>query len=171
MYKILTILVLSLSILNVNSQTASYEDVKSKKVKGLIGKYVTKDGRTIKVGDTISINNAFNNNTNFTSVTQASGMYPLLSTMGGGTVVIKKIKVSMKFVRVSCTSSENTTYPIYISSIENALERKEVSISGMNKEKAVEELKNQKDLLDLGIITEEEYNNKKIELLKYIKKG
>ena len=169
MKKLVLVSAIALSILSVNAQKASYNDVATKKIKGLITEYTTKNGETLKIGDTILIGRASNDNINFFYLTQATGMYPLPNSLGGGSVVIKKMKSSMKHLRVNCTSSDVTLYPIYIASLELAIDTKEISLNGMNKEKAIAELKEQKDLLDLGIITEEEYNNKKIELLKYIK--
>lgn len=52
---------------------------------------------------------------------------------------------------------------------ENAIENGEIKSFGMTSDEALSELKKAKDKLDLGLITKEEFDNKKSELSKYIK--
>ena len=52
---------------------------------------------------------------------------------------------------------------------ENALQSGEIKGYGMSSDDALKELKKEKDKLDLGLITEEESNKRKEELMKYIK--
>lgn len=53
--------------------------------------------------------------------------------------------------------------------IEKAIEVGEVVTSGYTSEKALDELKRAKDKLDLGLITQEEFDRLKAELAPYIK--
>jgi hypothetical protein len=52
--------------------------------------------------------------------------------------------------------------------IEDAIKHGEVLSLGMTSDEALSELKKAKDKLDLGLITEEEYEKIKSELIKYI---
>ena len=57
----------------------------------------------------------------------------------------------------------------YSVGFERALSCGEIVGQGMTNDKALIELKKWKDKLDLDIITKEEYENKKLELIQYIK--
>ncbi len=52
--------------------------------------------------------------------------------------------------------------------LENAISYGEVVTSGYTSDKALEELKKAKDKLDLGLITQEEFDALRTELAKYI---
>jgi phosphopantetheine adenylyltransferase len=53
--------------------------------------------------------------------------------------------------------------------LENAIETGEVKGLGMTSDEALSELKKCKDKLELGLITQEEFDSKKSELSKFIK--
>lgn len=53
--------------------------------------------------------------------------------------------------------------------VTEALEKEKSEKEGMSQEKAIAELKKAKDLLDLAVITQEEYDAKKAELLPWLK--
>ncbi len=57
----------------------------------------------------------------------------------------------------------------YTIQFENALATGEVKGFGMTSDEALAELKKAKDKLDLGLITQEEYEKIKADLVKYIK--
>ena len=57
----------------------------------------------------------------------------------------------------------------YTIQFENALSTGEVKGFGMTSDDALAELKKAKDKLDLGLITQEKYDEIKAELVKYIK--
>ncbi len=57
----------------------------------------------------------------------------------------------------------------YTVQFENALSTGEIKGSGMTSDEALEALKKAKDKLDLGIITQEEYDKIKAELTPFIK--
>jgi hypothetical protein len=57
----------------------------------------------------------------------------------------------------------------YVIIVEDGISVGEIKSNGMTSDKAMVELKKAKDKLDLGVITQEEYDKIKIELLKYIK--
>ena len=53
--------------------------------------------------------------------------------------------------------------------VTEALEKEKSEKEGMSQDKAIAELKKAKDLLDLAVITQEEYDAKKAELLPWLK--
>jgi hypothetical protein len=57
----------------------------------------------------------------------------------------------------------------YSIQIENAIENREVKSFDRTSDEALVELKKDKDKLDLGLITKEEYELNKVELTKFIK--
>ena len=95
-------------------------------------------------------------------------MYPLSNTAVGETAVIKKIKIQMKNAIVNTTKIENYVYGLRIS-LEDALKTKEVKSKIMSSDEALAELKRAKDKLDLGLITQEEFNTLRTELAPLIK--
>lgn len=58
---------------------------------------------------------------------------------------------------------------VAITNFESAIAQGEVMTSGYSPDEALQELKRWKDKLDLEIITQEEYDAKKAELMKFIK--
>ncbi|MBV5313817.1 MAG: hypothetical protein JZU47_11010 [Prolixibacteraceae bacterium] len=151
-------------------QTANYNDVVSKKVRGKIGSYITKDGEKFSVGDTITIGVSFRND-QFDLIRQYAVIqtYPLDNNASGSPVVIKSLKSYMKNVQVITTKPNGYVYGLWISNFEAALANKEVKSNVMSSDQALTELKRCKDKLDLGLITQEAFDSKKKELAKFIK--
>ena len=58
---------------------------------------------------------------------------------------------------------------LIVNSVEDAIANGELKSFGMTSDEALTELKKCKDKLDLGLMTQEEYNKKKTELSKLIK--
>jgi hypothetical protein len=89
---------------------------------------------------------------------------------GGKTTEIKKIRIS---------GSKKMGYTLYVTckapgqpitiNLEKAIEVGEVVTSGYTSDKALKELKTAKDKLDLGLITQEEFDRIREELAPYIK--
>ena len=82
---------INLITLNCYGQTATYNDVVNKKIKGQVDTYVTKHGEKFTVGDTITLGVAFRNE-QFDYIQQNAVIeyYPLLNTASGSFVIIKK---------------------------------------------------------------------------------
>tara|TARA_B110000238_G_C15917194_1_gene348834 strand:+ start:127 stop:621 length:495 start_codon:yes stop_codon:yes gene_type:complete len=150
--------------------SATYEDAKTKKVKGLVNTYITESGESFSVGDTITLGSAFSEGKTYSYIFQNAGieLYPLSNTAVGETAVIKKIKIQMKNAIVNTTKIENYVYGLRIS-LEDALKTKEVKSKIMSSDEALAELKRAKDKLDLGLITQEEFNTLRTELAPLIK--
>ena len=97
---------------------------------------------------------------------------PLPAAQSGSETEIKKIFVAgNKRAGYSVTMRTKGVIGIlnYTIQFENALATGEIKGSGMTSDEALSELKKAKDKLDLGIITQEEYDLKKAELTPFIK--
>lgn len=167
------------------AQTITYEEVEnSTDPKNQFQKeysaYVASDGHTYNVGDKITIGMPQSNKT-FAFLASEMGM--AAAVMGGGPVLgvnatfagtdmqIKQIKVNRSKKRGASVS-----FRAYLSGlggvivqIENALASGEIVSQGMTPDKALEELKKAKDKLELEVITQQEFDSIKAELLPYLK--
>lgn len=138
--------------------SATYQDAKTKKVKGLVNTYITESGESFSVGDTITLGPAFADGKNYSLVFQNGvDLHPLPNTVVGEEVVIKKIKIQMKTAIVFTTRIPPLVYGLRIP-IENALKKKEVKSSIMSSDEALAKLKKAKDKLDLGLISQSEFD-------------
>ena len=126
------------------SDIITYEQLQNseKRIKGTFTYYTTKEGVTYKVGDTLKLGTPSTNKT-FTYIQMVDVM---------GTMYPVSAAVSNYFI-----------------SLENAILYGEVNTGVMTSDEALSELKKSKDKFDLGLISEEEYNEKKKELSKLIK--
>lgn len=160
-------------------QTPTVDDVLNKRVKGDLEAIQLDNGAVLNIGDTIIIGMATGNGRyNFvtqnsictSTVTCIDGYYSMGPTAGGSKVIIKDIKARNKRVVVLATHAQGFVYGTRILSISSAIESGEIKISGfMSSDEALSELKKAKDKLDLGLITQEEFDKKKEELSKFIK--
>jgi hypothetical protein len=150
--------------------TANYNEVITKQVKGQITSYITNDGTKFSVGDTIKIGVPFRNDV-FTFLNQYAIIesYPLYSTAIGSLVKIKSLNAVTKKVQAITTPANGYVYQIFVMNFEEALKSGEISILGISSDEALQELKRCKDKLDLGLITQDEFDLKKAELSKFIK--
>ena len=153
----------------VSQKTATYNDVVTKKVKGVIDTYISKNGEEFSVGDTLTLGSAFRNE-QFDYIQQNAGIavYPLPNTASGSIVTIKKITVRSKTTLVSTTKPQGFVYALWIINLEGAIENGEIKSNILTSDEALEELKKWKSKLDLELITPEEYEAKKKELAKFI---
>jgi hypothetical protein len=143
--------------------------------RGEFTSYVASDGAVYKIGDRIKIGVPSSNKT-FAFITEGDGfLLPitnLTAASSGQETEIKKIWVvgnkragySVSFRTKGITGLSN-----YTIQFENALSTGEVKGFGMTSDDALAALKKAKDKLDLGLITQEEYEKIKADLVKYIK--
>ncbi len=143
--------------------------------KGEFTSYVASDGAVYKIEDRIKIGVPSSNKT-FAFITEGDGfLLPITNlTVGssGQETEIKKIWVfgnkragySVAFRTKGITGLSN-----YTIQFENALATGEVKGFGMTSDEALAELKKAKDKLDLGLITQEDYEKIKADVVKYIK--
>jgi hypothetical protein len=143
--------------------------------RGEFTSYIASDGAVYKIGDRIKIGVPSSNKT-FAFITEGGGLLlpitNLTAASSGQETEIKKIWVvgnkrvgySVSFRTKGITGLSN-----YTIQFENALSTGEVKGFGMTSDDALAELKKAKDKLDLGLITQEKYDEIKAELVKYIK--
>jgi len=157
-------------IKKTNENTANYQQVITKQVVGQIDSYTTKFGETFKIGDTITLGVPFRNE-NFDNIMQEFGLnfYPLPSNASHSIVKIKKIYARNKVVYIYTTKAQGYIYGLVITNLESSIENGEIKSSILTSDQALEELKKWKSKYDLELITEDEYNKKKVELSKFIK--
>lgn len=145
--------------------------------------YVALDGHTYKVGDTLKIGRPSVNKT-FTFIEDYSGvagalagtpLTPTSASVSGNNTVIKRIyaqgtkRAGFRIYIISkglCGMCPN-----YLINIEEAFAVGELKSLGMNRENALAKLKEQKELLDLGMITQEQFDKVKTELTPYVMKN
>jgi hypothetical protein len=161
--------------LSLNSQKVTYEQVQEGLYSGPFTEYTSKDGGHYRIGDKLHI----------LTPSSPNGMYLTIQkvdiagniTMVGNEVInthaeIKKMRVignkrsgyKMQFQTKGWTGLDN--YFIYI---EDAISVGEVKSTGISSKDALEELKRAADKLNLGLITQEEYEVIKKELTPFIR--
>ncbi len=145
------------------------------KPKGDYSYYQSKDGSIYQVGDKIEFATPSGINGKFVTVQKIDIMgtiYVVGSEAINTSAEIKKIKVGgtkrsgfkANFQTKGLTGIDN-----YFLFIEDAITSGEVKSFGMTSDEALFVLKKAKDKLDLGLITQEEFNKTKSELSKFIK--
>ena len=172
------LMLVGLSLLTnlIIAQQIKFEDVKNGgDIKGQYSSYVGSDGYEYKVGETIDFGLGSGMNGRFviiTSIDIAGNILPVNSNAMNRSFEIKKIRVignQKQGYKVQFQSKGLTGVDNYFFILEDAMQVGEVNFKGMTSEKAMIELKKAKDKLDLGLITQQEYENIKSELVKYIK--
>jgi hypothetical protein len=174
---ITTTLVISLLSKVSIGQEIKYSDLSTatKESKGSYKSYVASDGSVYKIGDKIKIGYPSSSNKSFTYITSGDGvlipiMYLPASFSGSETEILDIWVYGNKrtgyFVGFTTKGAPGFgKFKIYF---ENALSNGEVKSFGKSSDEALAELKKAKDKLDLGLITQEEFDNIKSELSKYI---
>lgn len=146
-----------------------------KRPKGVFTSYESKDGSVYNIGDKITIGVPSSNKT-FAFITEGDGVLlpitQLLASASGQQVEIKRIDVGGTkrtgfYASLRCKGL--TGLSNYSVQLENAISVGEVKSYGMTSDEALAELKKAKDKLDLELITQEEYDKIKADLMKYIK--
>lgn len=158
-------------------QMANYD--KSSAESGDIEIYLAKDGHEYKIGDTIKIGRPSSNKV-FGFITTGStaaavlgqAPQPVEISSSGTMTVIKKIGINgnkrMGYRVYFSGKGICAICPNYFISVDDALATGEIVSKGMTREQAIVKLKEAKDLLDLGMISKEEFEKLKIQLSKYI---
>jgi hypothetical protein len=146
-----------------------------------ITEYNASSGITIKIGDKFRINRPEGGAKTFVSIQNKptvmdafamNSFNPIVNTsMSNTEITIKAFSISgtrktgfKTFAELSTCGTCNNL----MVDIELALETKEVRSNGMTKEDAISKLKEQKELLELGMITKEDYEKTKQELTPFI---
>ena len=165
----------------VNAQNKLYYiDLQgSTKPSGPFNEYITQDGVIFQVGDTITIGYPEGGGGTFNYIKLTDGMFTTLSaeeeSSGYKTQIASFVikKKNGKFYAMIKTSGKmlSLSAPIYYTvEIEDAVRTGELKTGFfISSEEAIKTLKAAKDKLDLGLITQEEYDKKKEELVVFIK--
>jgi hypothetical protein len=174
---ILSTLIISIVTMNiVFSQNVNWTDVQSGVItKGQFESYTAKDGSVYSIGDRVNFGSPSGTNGKFVTIQKidiGGTIHIVGAEILNTSAEIKKIKISgskragfkVWFQTKGFTFADN-----YWFNIEDAISTGEVKSKGMTSDEALTELKKAKDKLDLGLITEEEYEAKKLELSKFIK--
>ncbi len=159
---------------NVFSQEINFADLATAE-RGEFTSYVASDGAIYKIGDRIKIGVPSSNKT-FAFITRGDGILmplePLPAASSGTETEIKRISVfgnKRSGYTVSMRTKGFSGALNYTIQFENALSTGEIKGSGMTSDEALEKLKKAKDKLDLGLITQEEFEKIKTELTPFIK--
>ena len=174
MRKMLFVASTTLFCLSSNAQEVKYTDLATA-VRGEYTSYIASDKAVYKIGDKIKIGVPSTNKT-FAFITSGDGMViPITAlpvSLSGTDTEIKRIWIvgnkragfSVNMRTKGYTGLANNTLDF-----ENALANGEVKGFGKTSDEALSELKKAKDKLDLGLITQEEYEKIKAELTPFIK--
>jgi hypothetical protein len=164
----------SITTATVMGQEIKYADLATAK-RGEYTSYVGSDGAVYKIGDRIKIGVPSSNKT-FAFITEGDGLIlaitNLLASASGTETEIKRIYVSgnkRAGYSVSFRTKGITGLSNYTIQFENALSTGEIKGFGLSSDDALAQLKKAKDKLDLGLITQEEYDKIKSDMSKYIK--
>lgn len=171
------LLIISTSVINAQ-KTITYEEMKtiSKGAFEVIvcDIYVAKDGHQYKIGDTLKIGRPSTNKT-FAYIMEANALVtpePLSVSSSGTNTIIKKIAVGgtkrTGFKITIIGKGFCALCPQYYIDFEEAVATGEIQSFGMTREQAIAKLKEAKDLVDLGLMTKEDFDKLKDELSKII---
>lgn len=174
MKKLVLVLVLGLGLTSY-SQTITQAEI-GKMIKGVpfkkFTKYIDINGTEYNIGDTLTINKgSVYDNFKYVGKTLLLEQQPMDINDISLQIVIGKFKVLGNKKRgfiIQVVSKIKYGYTYYIG-FKKAIESGEVIGKGYSSDNALSELKRAKDKLDLGLITQEEFNSKRLKLAKYIK--
>lgn len=172
--RLFVLLLLSFLVLTLNGQDEWDHAMVSEATRNYknILKYTASDGSVWAVGDTVVFGNASGNGV-FNHVSMGDGWVSVVqqapAQWGGKQAEIKKIQVSgtRRTGRSLWLTCKGPMQPFHVN-LEKAIETGEVETEGYTSDKALEELKKAKDKLDLGLISQEEFEKLRSELAKYI---
>lgn len=173
-FNLIVAFLFSITATAVFGQEIKYVDLATAE-RGEYTSYLGSDGAVYKVGDRVKIGVPSSNKT-FAFITEGDGILlpitNLLASSSGTETEIKRIFVvgnKRSGYSVSFRTKGITGLSNYTIQFENALSTGEVKGFGLSSDDALAQLKKAKDKLDLGLITQEEYDKLKAELTKYIK--
>ena len=156
-------------------EQVTYADVNNGTVtKGKFESYIAKDGSEFKIGDRIEFGMPSGVNGKFVTIQKvdlAGTVYVVGAEAINTSAEIKKIRVSgnkRAGFKVNFQTKGMTGVDNYFVNIEDAILVGEIKSDGMTSDQALQELKKAKDKLDLGLISQEEFDKLREELSKYI---
>jgi hypothetical protein len=159
----------------LNAQTLKFEHLKEFKPKGKFQTYVAANGEKYSVGDTLKIGTPSGVNGNFLYISQMTLLGDIIEVGTGSTntnAIVKKIKAygtKRAGYKASFQTKGMTAIDNYFIVFEDALNSGELNSGFMSSDEALAELKKAKDKMDLGLISQEEFNELRAELAPLIK--
>jgi len=168
-------LILAFQVALAQAQSITYEQSKNLTKRGFYNEYISKDGWVYKVGDKITIGSASGAN-QFAYIFEGDGAFIPITNLKPASAGL-----DVYIIKIWAAGTRKAGYWInlrttgligmvrYSIMVENALEAGELTPLGMTSDQALEELKRAKDKLDLGLITQEEFDTIKAELAPLIK--
>lgn len=176
---IITALIMCIGLVSYSQTRITASEVESRtktKWDEKFDEYVAIDGHTYKVGDTLKIGRPSSNKT-FAFIQEGSGLFNAATQadmrISGDKTIIKKIYLvgnkKQGFQIYFQTKGACEICPKYYITVEEAFATNELISFGYTSDKALAELKKAKEKLDLGLITQEQFDKLKAELAPYIK--
>lgn len=157
-------------------QELSYAALQSDEApRGRFESYVSSDGSVYRVGDKVEIGSPSGVNGKFVTIQKwdiAGNLHIVGPEAINTSTEIKSIRVGgtrRSGFKATFQTKGLTGIDNYFFNIEDAIKVGEIKSFGMTSDQALAELKKAKDKLDLEIISQEEYNKIKAELMKWIK--
>lgn len=176
MRKIVGMIMLTSIAMSANCQEVKYTDLQNGTItKGQFESYVAKDVSVYKVGDKIQFGSPSGTNGKFVIIQKMDIMgtvYIVGPEAINTSAEIKKIKIigtSRAGYKANFQTKGMTGVDNYFLNIEDAIAVGEIQSFGMTSDEALEALKKAKDKLDLGLISQEEFDKIKAELTPFIK--
>lgn len=187
MKTLMKVLLLTLICTNVIGQELKYEDLNTgTKPKGPFTSYECKDGTVYNVNDYLTI--GYPSGGDFVFITNQSDFLATMEALNGKPQTINKLgptesNTKTQIKNIVLGGSKRNGYYVYIKTkgmlgklastytiqIENAIDAGEIKSDRFSSEDALNDLKRAKEKLDLGLITQEQYDSIKLVLGKYIK--
>jgi hypothetical protein len=176
MKKKFLVLVFALVFNFSNAQQVTFKQVSesTKRIRGKITSYVTSMGDTINIGDKVKFGNPSNANNSFVYISEFMPLStPTLASIRaqGWDSEVLKMRISgskRKGYKVAFTSKTEDGFTRYLYNYETALTVGEIVTDRLSRLEAIAKLKESKDLLDLGMVTKEEFNRLRKELTPII---
>lgn len=162
---------------SVFAQTATFNDIQQNN-RGQYTEYISTDDVHFKVGDTITVGKPASGK-DFSCVgisgLMGQSLAPANNKFSGSKVVIKKIDIQFNTLTIKTFKPllNGANFGFNIINVELAIASGEIKSTVkpyvMSSEEALKKLRTEKEKLDLGVITQEQYEGKKKELMKFIK--
>jgi hypothetical protein len=194
MKKIILGLALILSTISIAQTTLVENPINYEQVKGLkekvevkalnkdgITQYTASTGTVIKIGDKFRLNRPEGGSKTFVSIQNKPTVMDMMgnknytstvdASMSNTEITIKALYISGSRKLGFKSMAELATCGVcnnLLVDIELAIESKEVRTNGMTREDAIAKLKETKELLDLGMVKQDDYDKLKMELTPII---
>ena len=173
MKKIITFTAALIASVSIFGQELKFTDLSTELNTKKFDSYVSKDGTVFKVGEKVKIGLP-SSQINFVYIEHID---PLAgASIVGPNYANREVEV----IKIQVNGNLRKGYKVWVITnggfalgklyfdIESAIQTKEVKGNGISSDDALSQLKKAKDKMDLGLITQDEFNKLRTELSKYI---